>query len=379
MSLQFDNPVQPVLAMPADLAIWQHCASMSSLEAHWRIYLQQIGLAALLTWLQEESELPVRAWPQPIPLDVWHMVDGLALTLGHKRLVVMLDEAIDAAELRVPQEWVDISDWIADYYIAAYIDVDEEQLVPWGYTTHAQLKALGAYDASDRTYTLRDDNLVQDFSVFWVAQQLEQVEATPVEELPDLSPTQADTLIQRLADAPDPRLEIPFIQWGALLKSDRWRQSFYQLRQGLAPINLGGWANQIFDQGWQTLESLLASQSPALGFRSGSVENTVTRGKTIRLITATTDVEIVLALTVKTEADERRHIRIQLHPSEATLLPSDVTLTLELPDREEPLQVVRSTDRDNYIQLPPFRCQAGRPFKVGIYLADATVHEDFIS
>ncbi len=380
MSLQFDNPIQPMLEMPADLALWQRSVGEGlNAEARWRIYLQQLGWAALSTWLQEECDLPVRAWPMPMPYDLWHVVGGVALTLGQRRIVVVLDEAIDAAELRVPQEWIDVPDWVAEYYIAAYVDVDEQRLVPWGYTTHSQIKTLGTYDTSDRTYCLQDEDLVQDFSVFWVAQQLEQVELYPVEALPDLPPRQAENLIQRLTTVPDPRLAIPFVQWGALLQSDRWRSQLYQQRQGRSSIHLGYWMNQMFDQGWQTLESLLPA-TPALGFRSGAPEDAVAvRGKPLRLETPTASFEFVLSLAITAEAEDRRHIRIRLYPSGATVLPSDVMLTIELPNTQEPLQTVRSGEQDNYIQLPSFRCPVGRSFTVGIYWADTAIHEDFVS
>ena len=78
----------------------------------------------------------------------------------------MLSETIEAASLQVPQEWVDIPDWAADYYLAAHVDVDEQRLVLWGYATHAQVKTQGVYEASDRTYTLSDIDLIQDFAVF---------------------------------------------------------------------------------------------------------------------------------------------------------------------------------------------------------------------
>ena len=380
MSLQFENPVQPVLEMPKDDAAWQRSAAIADPEVRWRIYLQQIGQGALLAWFQEEFDLPVRAWPQDTPMDVWHVVDGLALTLGNRRIVVMLDEAIDAAELRVPQEWVDIPAWQASYYIAAYIDVDRQQLVPWGYTTHAHLKTAGTYDAHHRTYSLNDEDLIQDFSVFWVAQQVERGEPLPVAELPEPLPRRADQLIQQLAQAQAPRLVLPFVQWGALLQRDRWRNLLYQQRQGILPVDLGLWAHQIFAQGWQTLDSLLRPQSLALAFRSGHSNNNVAvRGKALQLHTSTASYEFVLALTVLTAAADRRHIRIQLHPAAADVLPQDVSLTLELPDADEPLQQVRSRECDNYIQLPPFRCPAGQPFSVGIYCTDTAVHERFVT
>ncbi len=283
----------------------------------------------------------------------------------------------------MPQEWVDIPDWVADYYITAYVDVDEQQLVLWGYTTYEQLKGQGIYDADDRTYALPEGALIEDFAAFWVAQQLEQLGPSSFESLPALASTQADTLIQRLAQAFEPRLAIPFWQWGALLSNGRWRRQLYQQRLGIVPVNLSRWANQVFEQGWQSLESLWP-QTPGLQFRTTAIDPTgIACGKNIAVYPAANSpadaVELVLMLSVAMAADDRRHIRIQLYPSDASLLPEGVMLTLELPDTGDQLQRVQAGDRDNYIQLPPFRCPANQLFRVRVQLADGRFQEDFVS
>ena len=379
MSLQFDDLAQPVLEVRADLALWDDQASVSDPRTRWRCYCQQVALTALSDWLQEESGAAIQPWPATTPTDLWHFVDGLALTLGSKRIVFLLDEAIDAAELRVPQEWVDIPGWPPDYYLAAHLDVDEQTLVLWGYTTHAQLKAIGTYDASDRTYCLSDTDMVQDFSVFWVAQAVEPGAAIKLNALPDLQPAHADILIQQLAKVPEPRLDIPFAQWAALLSHDAWRHQLYQQRQSIRPTKLSEWMTPMLTSGWQTLASL-EPQTLALSLRSeASKQDAKIRSKTITLNTSVATVELKLVLQVKVEADERRHTVIQLYPTDESLLPGGLTLALELPDTVEPLQTIQAGDRDNYIQIPSFRCPPDELFRVRIQLADATFAEDFVS
>ena len=377
MSLVFDKPVQPVLTMPPDLAMWQQCEAIADPAARWRVYLHRLGLAALRSWVQEEFDQAIHPWPAADAVDLWRWVDGLALELGDRRLVVMLSEAIDAAALTVPQEWVDIPGWAADYYLAAQVDVDEQRLVLWGYGTYAQVQARGHYEPRDRTYSLGADDLIQDFSVFWVAQQLEPPQTFAVPALPSLSVAQAETLVRRLAIAAEPRLELPFEQWGALMGEARWRRLLGQPRQGNTPIQLGRWFCQAIEPGWQVLESLLPP-TPALGFRAaGSPNATISRGKVIRLNPP--GCYLVLGLRVATTDDQRRSINIQLFPTGEDLLPGGITLSLELPETAEPLQTVQAGDRDNYIQLPGFRCLPGQPFRVSIQLGDAIVQEDFVS
>ncbi len=415
MSLVFDNPVQPVLALPPDLAVWQQCESVSDPSGRWRLYLHRIGLAALRSWVEEECDQPVHLWPTADPSDIWQEVDGLALTLGQRRILVVLSETIDATTLQVPQEWVDIPGWSADYYVAAHVDVDEQRLALWGYGTHDQIKTQGEFDPRDRTYRLSDSDLIQDFSVFWVAQQLEQLQPASVPDLPSLSAAEAERLIEQLAHAVEPRLELPFEQWGALISDGRWRRHLWQQlgrqRQGIVPVDLGRWVRQQFEDGWRSLESLLP-QTPALAFRSAATrDETVSRGKLIRF--TATDEELVLGLRVATvegdrgaypsdnrqadpsdnrgayPSDTRRSVRIQLFPSDNSssdnpVLPNGIILALDQPDPTEPgmtqrLQRVEAGEHDNYIQLPTFRCPVGQRFRVSVQLADAILQEDFVS
>ncbi|MGB3308485.1 MAG: DUF1822 family protein [Nodosilinea sp.] len=377
MSLVFDNPVQPVLAMPPDLALWQQCEAIADPAARWRVYLHRLGLEALRAWVQDEVDQAIHPWPAADAVDLWQWVDGLALVLGDRRLVVILSEAIDAASLAVPQEWVDIPGWAADYYVAAQVDVDEQRLALWGYGTYAQVKTQGHYEPRDRTYSLSEDDLIQDFSVFWVTQQFEQSQTLALPELPPLSEAQAEQLIERLAGAVEPRLEIPFEPWGSLMGEARWRRLLGQHRQGSTPIQLGRWFSQGIEPGWQVLESLLPP-TLALGFRAaGSPKATISRGKAIRLNPP--GCYLVLGLRVTTTDDHRRSLSIQLFPTDDDLLPGGITLSLELPETAEPLQTVQASDRDNYIQLPGFRCPPGQLFRVSVQLGDAMVQEDFVS
>lgn len=378
MSILFDNPVQPILTMPADLAKWHHSEAIANSATRWQIYLHQLGLTTLMSWFQEEFDRPVCPWPYAAPLDIWHAVNGISLQLGHSRIVVILSEAIDAAEINVPQEWVDLPNWSADYYIAAYVDVDEERLVLWGYTTHGQLKSQGTYHADDRTYCLNDTAMVQDFSAFWMAQQMTQPTAIPAEPLTALASPEAENLIQSIAKLPEPRLALPFTQWAALFDNGCWRQQLYRQRYSPDPVSVQDWLDHIFEQGWQTIDTLVPQAPAALRFRSAATSTAVlTCGKKIFLNTSPDD--LLLMFSVDIEANKRRNIRIQLYPSSESLLPSDVVLALELSETGELLKTVKAGARDNFIQIPPFRCSAGQRLRVHIQLDESICEEEFIS
>ncbi|RCJ26145.1 hypothetical protein A6770_26810 [Nostoc minutum NIES-26] len=213
--------------------------SYSTAGGRQRAWVNQLCLDTFLTWFREEISPNARVHPKTAALpSFWEVVNGTAITFDNSRLVLIPSLAMDVDELRVPQEWLDIPEWVADYYLAIQVNPDDGWMRIFGYTTHYQLKNLGVYDASDRTYSLESDNLISDLNVLWVTRQLypeETIRAT-ISPLPPLPQTQAETLLQRLgnADIKFPRLEVPFQLWGALLAHGGWRQKLYELRQGFA-------------------------------------------------------------------------------------------------------------------------------------------------
>lgn len=233
------DPTQLVLEISpqAQNQAWQQSQAFSTPASRYQAYLNQICLSAILPWLREEYEPQAKPWPSAAALpSIWEVVNGTAITLNATRFVLIPSETIDLSELRVPQEWVDILSWSADYYLAVQVEPDEKWVRIWGYCTHQQLKTRGSYDVSDRTYCLDEDDLIQDINVLWVARQLcpDEPTRTHVAPLPALPLAQAENLLQRFGSPAilTPRLAVPFELWGALLDHGGWRQRLYNLRLG---------------------------------------------------------------------------------------------------------------------------------------------------
>ncbi|MGF1479985.1 MAG: DUF1822 family protein [Cyanophyceae cyanobacterium] len=232
------NPTELTLAISADVqsSAWQNQSGATE-ASRWNAYLNQLCLQTLLPWFREEQDSQARPWPHPSALaSFWEVVNGVAIAALGARLVLMPTEAVDLDELRVPQEWIDLPEWAADYYLAVQVNPDEQLLRVWGYSTHQQLKAA-EYDAGSRTYVLDGDELIADINALWVARRLCPNEPTraALTPLPSLSATQANNLLQRLGDPAVlvPRLAVPFTTWGALLKHGGWRQQLADRRRGL--------------------------------------------------------------------------------------------------------------------------------------------------
>jgi hypothetical protein len=374
---------------------WQQSQSFVTPYGRWNAYLNQMCLSTFLPWLQEEYEPEATLWTDTTALpSFWEVVNGTAIAVDTKRFVLIPDKALETGEFGVPQEWVDIPGWTGDYYLAVQVDPEGEGMRIWGYTTHEQLKASGSYDASDRTYWLDATEMIEDVSVLWVVRQLYPDEPTQVAiaPLPAIPDTQAENLLQRLANPAilNPRLELPFELWGALLEREDWRQRLYQQRRGQSVesastpvrVNLSQWFQNIFEDTWTTLEALFPSQPDfALSLRGTSEqsETVVRRAKLIHLETQVPSPALVLLLILEAEADGRMGIRIQLRPTDANPhLPTNIRLALLSPAGET-VQVVEARDRDNHIQLKRFKCPPGTPFTVQVALDDVSITEEFVS
>ncbi|WP_287129992.1 DUF1822 family protein [Candidatus Cyanaurora vandensis] len=229
----FEDPTALFFEIPALLQakVWQTHTVLGDSVTHWQAYLNDLTLQVLLPWVQA-YDAQAQVMPQPLPY--WTVVTGTALTVAGQRWVLIPAESDD---LQVPQEWVDIPQWRADYYLAVTVDLAQHQLRVWAWATHHQLKTQGQYYSPDRTYSLHELDLVTDLGALWAVTAgcltLDEPTLAPVPLLPVLTTTQAHSLLQRLAQSLLPRLEVPFALWGSLLAHGGWRQALYEGRQGL--------------------------------------------------------------------------------------------------------------------------------------------------
>jgi Protein of unknown function (DUF1822) len=215
---------------------WQDSQAFATPTSQWNAYLNQLCLQTLLPCLQED--LPRAAAPNRVALSSqWELVNGSAIAWADRRLALIPTETIDLEEIRIPQEWVDIPTWAADYYLAVQVNPDQAWVRVAGFISHRQLKQQAQLDSSDRTYCLDGSDLIPDLSVLWVTQQLHTPEPTraSLPALSTLSTAEAHHLIERLGNPaiPNPRLAIPFARWAALLAHGGWRQRLVEQRRGI--------------------------------------------------------------------------------------------------------------------------------------------------
>lgn len=267
------NPTHLVLELDSAIIeqAWSQTSNIVNAAGRWQSYLNRVALNTVLPWLQTEEDATAKAsLSETAQADIWEVVNGSAIAIKDAKLVLIPTEAEDMSELRVPQEWIDLSEWAADYYLAVQVNVDAGYVRIWGYTTHQKLKNEGTFSYGDRTYSLSDDELITDINALWVARELcpDEVTQAAIEPVAALAPAQAESLIERLGSQSQllPRLAVPFATWGALIQNQDWCHRLVATRRGAAvKTPLRQWFSQGIasisaEFGWRKIEMSLSTE-----------------------------------------------------------------------------------------------------------------------
>jgi Protein of unknown function (DUF1822) len=381
----FIEPMDWWLEIAADrqAACWERSQRHPTAWARWNAYVNQVCLETCVDWLHEQFPTAQAGNPAADLAAVWEVVNGAVVTIGTVRVGIVPTEAIDQTELVVPQEWVDIPNWAADYYLAVQVTGNQQGLLIYGYATHQQLKHQGTYDPDDRTYSLMQDDLTTDLNALWLAYPHltpSQTRAT-LAPLAPLTSSQAEHLIEHLSQPTQllPRLAVPFAQWGALLEQPEWRRKLYQARQTgyTAPrhTQLSAWLQGQVDELWLALDQLLSPPQLAVATRSGETLTsaaTVYRAREVPI--GDGEITVVLGITPLTTTEVR--INLQIHPGGGEVtLPGATQVRLLTATGEEISQVQGAVTETVQLQ---FRGNYGEQFGLEMTCHNQTVTEYFV-
>ncbi|MGH8000918.1 MAG: DUF1822 family protein [Brasilonema sp.] len=402
LAMAFSNQLWLNISSANKKTAWEQAQRHSNTLARYNAYLNYLSLYIFFNWLTEwvaEESMPKPSiFPSEDSLpSIWEVVNGAIITLGERRIVLIPSETMDLEELCVPQEWVDIPTLAGDYYLAVQVNLEANQdecfLGVRGFTTHRLLKNFGKYNSNERTYVLAAENLTISLSVMLMTLRLSVQEE--ISELPSLSEAEAQKLLQRLGDSsiyfPRLQVDVPFEQWAALLDNDEWRTQLYHRRIGRLAVaknmvlinNLSNWFENIFDTGWQSLNTILNTElgNLAFAFRQNDIAIGGVSVEGVKLIDlgiqlGNHSVALLVGLTQKDE--QKVGIRVQLHPCHGEIyLPPNIRLAL-LSSSGVNLQEFQSRSQDNFVQLKRFTCPKGKIFKIQVSIENFSITEDFV-
>ncbi len=168
--------------------------------------------------------------------------------------------------------------------------------------------------------------------------------------------------------------ELPLNQLRDIAELPDYISQFRQLRS--TPINLSQWLQNIFDAGWQTLESMFdfpSTKQVAFNFRQSSA-NYIKRGKLFTLEQAGQQVALLVGL-IPSE-DSEIDISIEVCPlGDRTRLPSDLQLILFDETGRSVMQAEAGGSESLEFQ---FSGQPGESFGVKVALGDFSITETFL-
>ena len=345
--------------------------------------LNQLCLTKFQVYLDEQEIEHSLSFSLDELSTIWDVVTGCALQVGVTRLILIPSDNLDRDGLRIPQEWVDLPNWLGDYYLGVQIDLDAGLMNIWGFAAHQTIKDKGEYREIDRTYHLDSGELVGNLEILWLATDLALNERAIVAEIPTPSLDTALDKIRQLSipSAYSPRSKLTFPEWGAILNNPTLRSQLHETRLHRAAIaqtpvasfSLVDWVRNEFTNtitaGWQNLQT---AQSMTL---SANVSETVNRAKLINLQLELQQQTVVLLIGVVPENNERMRVVVQVYPSAAArCLPPQLQLSY-LDGDGFILRQVTARNNDNFIQLPAYTCPIGTELNIQLKLNDSRIVE----
>ncbi|MEL6457526.1 MAG: DUF1822 family protein [Cyanobacteria bacterium J06636_27] len=385
----FADPKEWLLRITPEVQtqLWEQSQIYATPSSRWLAYINKISFRAFVDWVETEYGLQAIPWETSANVPAfWEFVNGTAMLLNGKRVVLIPSEAIiDDNELEVPREWVDIPGWTAEYYLAVQVQPDDGEVRFWGYTTHKELKELASYDSADRSYCMDARHLTLDMNAFFVAFQYFQVENTKANtlSLPELSANEAKNLLQHLTSSQTvfPRLSVQFSKWGALLENEEYRLQLHQQRQQASSLtSLSAWLQNIYEDSWEAVDTFFNLDNRSLAFNlrnSSTLDDSISRAKLINIGTQSEPQTVVMVVGAMSYANQNISIDVKLLPVDDKYLPPNIRLSL-VSESAEIIQEVQSRTQDNSIQLKLFEGEAGECFSIRVTNDANHITENFI-
>ncbi|BAU67548.1 hypothetical protein STA3757_49700 (plasmid) [Stanieria sp. NIES-3757] len=224
-------------------------------------WLNRLSVDAICKWLQEEIETDerIQIWEEDLLHTIWEVVNGTAIELSGKRIILIPKEDLDTEEFIVPAEWIKIHDWVGDYYLAVQVNLEDMWLRVWGCTTHKQIMQKGEYDSIWCNYCIGVEELISDLDVMLVARKYDAVNKLDVAPLSTFTRSQVNELMAELKQPSSfsPRYKVDIDRWCTFIADNQRRNKLYKRRKSVIKkpvikINIKNWFKGIFEDFYYT-------------------------------------------------------------------------------------------------------------------------------
>lgn len=167
---------------------------------------------------------------------------------------------------------------------------------------------------------------------------------------------------------------------------DKRESTLQNVENNLAIANLSNWLQNLFESGWQELETLLSGTQPQLAWRTRQLssyifndlsnQNEVRRGKLLDFGFQLSSSVLALLITISPIDQTEINIRLTIHSIADMFLPEFLKLVV-IDDSGNIFLTAEARSIDNYIQLQ-FSGSIGEQFSVQVSLGEFSLVENFI-
>ena len=314
----------------------------------WQIYLNTLASFGFQRWLHSRMpDISIEDLPQN--------VDGICyLKVGEFILAIVAIEDSSETIVSISQRAIEIPENTAHFYVAMEILEERQQAIVRGFLRFDRLEKYR------QTQTLSPD--------------AGNAYPIPFAEFE----SNLDRLLLNLRFLTPAAIPLPMTETTRESAPASVTESPAEAAAD-PPIQLRQWLENVFDAGWQAVETLVGGDGNwTLAVAAGANrEPGVKRAKLLDFGMAVDNLPLALLVAVAPEAEEKVGIRIQIHPAgEGRYLPPDLCLAMLSPGGET-VQEVRSRQQDSCIQLKRFKTKPGKGFRVRVGLGDRSVTEEF--
>ena len=243
--------------------------------------IDRICQSQIQAYLQQSLGLDVdSAYPTNLKFTpfVSQIVTGFVLTVATIRIAFIPSADVGYDGLEIEQEWIDLSNWAADYYVPVQVDLESNSIHLWGFISHRDVKVQGEFDRISRTYIIDSQYLSDELADLWLTCELiasgemspERAEISPV---PELLPQTAQEILEALRQHDSifsPRLNLSFAQWGGILNQPK----YLELYLSPVPLNitrLSDWldrASAAIQADWKSIHDFFKTPQLSASHRS---------------------------------------------------------------------------------------------------------------
>lgn len=390
---------------------WMYSQNHSKPDSKSNAYLNYLAIHLLKDWLSDwfeedllekpddDSSIRIRIFKDLFLSSIWEFINGTIINVEKVRFALIPTETTATDELCVPQEWVDISGWKADYYLAIQLNFDnwdESWMRVWGFISYEDLKNQGVYEEQDRAYYIDEGYLTDNFPLMLEDLEIMKEEKLEFKEVWNLSQEPIPQLTSKLDDYYSPRLALPFENWKELFVNDNKRVILYQsynkekvLQNKFNLVNrsikvtnrsmkvmsrsiikLNQWLNGNFERGWE--KNQLAFRGERESLEKPLV--IITAKKYFELEKAEQQLTLLVGLQPKEE--EKTFIMVEAYPqNDQSYLPDELQLIMLDEDEEVFMQAQARNAKKIYLD---FVGESGDCFKIKIVIGNDAIIESFL-